>query len=124
MTGVQTCALPIFNGAPYDDPFYYFYRLGSYNNLKSAEERKIPVSDGKMTATQTANERYKIAILDYMENENRELTLTDIMEACPEVSALSNQRVAACLRQMVEAGTIIRTEHERKAYFTVAEKED
>ncbi len=112
------------DGAPFGDSFYYFYRLGSYNNLKSAEERKMPVTDGKMTVVQRENETYKMVILDYMEAENRELTLTDIMEGCPEASALSNQRVAALLRQMVEAGTVNRTEHERKAYFTVAEKED
>lgn len=118
-----TQRVPI-SGAPYDDPFYYFYRLGSYNNLKSAKERKPPVSDGKMTSTQLANETYKSVILDYMESENRELTLADIMAGCPDASALSNQRVSALLRQMIEDGTLIRTEHERKAYFTVAEKED
>ena len=112
------------NGASYDDPFYYFYRLGSYNNLKSSEERKMPVSDDKMTATQRANEAYKIAILDYMESENRELTMEDIMAGCPEASALSNQRVSAILRLMTQDGTLVRTEHMRKAYFAVAEKED
>ena len=112
------------DGAEHDDPFYYFYRLGSYNNLKSAEERKIPQSNERMTATQTANEKYKLDILDSMERENRELTIEDIMSVCPEVSALSNQRVSAIVRQMVMDGTLIRTEHARKAYFSVAEKED
>lgn len=111
-------------GAPYDDPFYYFYRLGSYNNLKSAEERKIPETGERMTVTQSVNEKYKLDILDYVERENRELTIEEIMSVCPKVSGLSNQRVSAIVRQMVMDGTMIRSEHARKAYFSVVEKED
>lgn len=111
-------------GALYDDPFYYFYRLGSYNNLKSAEERKIPETVERMSATQSVNEKYKLDILDCMERENRELTIEEIMSVCPEVSGLSNQRVSAIVRQMVMDGTLLRSEHARKAYFSVAEKED
>jgi hypothetical protein len=33
---------------------------------------------------------------------------------------MTNQRVSALLRQMVDAGTIVRTEEKRKAYFQLA----
>ena len=77
-------------------------------------------AERKPTATQTANEGYKSAILSAMES-GKGYTITDLLKAVPEIAELTNQRVSAIVRQMVEAGEVSREEIKRKAYFTKVE---
>ena len=42
------------------------------------------------------------------------------MKGCAEVSALTNQRVSAIVRQLKEDGIVTRVEIKRKAYFSLA----
>ncbi len=74
----------------------------------------------KPTAQQTANEAMKIAIAEGM-TPNRLYTITELVKEIPECADLTNQKVSALVRQMVEAGTLVRTEDKRKAYFSIAE---
>lgn len=74
-------------------------------------------AERKPTATQTANEGYKVAILDAMES-GKSYTVTDLMKSVDAIADLSNQRVSAIVRQMVESGSVTREEIKRKAYFT------
>ena len=73
-------------------------------------------ADKKPTAQQVANDGIKQAILDGME-DGRLYTITDIQKNIPACADLSNQRVSALVRQMVDV-TIKRTEDKRKAYFS------
>ena len=73
----------------------------------------------KPTATQVANEKIKTAILDNLD-KGAKYTITDIMKLVPECADLTNQKVSAIVRQMVDDGTMIRIEDKRKAYFTIA----
>ena len=77
-------------------------------------------AEKKPTAQQTANEGIKSAIVDGMES-GKAYTITDIIKSVPACADLTNQRVSALMRQMVESGAVIRTEDKRKAYFTKAE---
>ena len=74
-------------------------------------------AERKPTATQTANEGYKVAILEAMEC-GKGYTITDLMKSVEAIAELSNQRVSAIVRQMVESGDVSREEIKRKAYFT------
>ena len=74
-------------------------------------------AERKPTATQTANAGYKIAILDGME-DGMQYTITDLTKTISAIADLSNQRVSAIVRQMVESGEVTRTEIKRKAYFS------
>ena len=76
-------------------------------------------ADKKPTAQQTANAGIQTAILENME-VNRLYTITDIIKTVPECADLTNQRVSALVRQLVDAGKVIRTEDKRKAYFSLA----
>ena len=77
-------------------------------------------AEKKPTAQQTANESIKTAIVDGMES-GKAYTITDIIKSVPECAELTNQRVSALMRQLVEAKAVIRTEDKRKAYFTLAD---
>ena len=88
--------------------------------LKASIEKKNS-AERKPTATQTANEGYKEAILDALE-VGKGYTITDLIKGVPALSDLTNQRVSAIVRQMVEAGTLKREEIKRKAYFSLADE--
>ena len=76
-------------------------------------------TDKKPTAQQTANEGIKAAILDNMV-EGVRYTITDLIKSVPECADLTNQRVSALMRQLIEAKLIVRIEDKRKAYFSLA----
>ena len=76
-------------------------------------------AEKKPTAQQTANAGIQTAILENME-VNRLYTITEIIKSVPECADLTNQRVSALIRQLVDAGKVVRTEDKRKAYFSLA----
>ena len=76
-------------------------------------------ADKKPTAQQVANDGIKTAILEAME-DNRLYTITEIQKSVDECAELSNQRVSALMRQLKDAGLVVRTEDKRKAYFSKA----
>ena len=73
----------------------------------------------KPTAQQTANDAIKVAILDNMA-EGARYTITDLIKTVPECADLTNQRVSALVRQLVDDKQVVRTEDKRKAYFSLA----
>ena len=75
-------------------------------------------AEKKPTAQQTANEAIKVAIVEGMER-NRVYTVTEVIKSVPACADMTNQRVSALLRQLVEAGKVKRTEDKRKAYFQI-----
>ena len=74
-------------------------------------------AEKKPTAQQTANEGIKTDILNGMES-GKAYTITDLIKSVPACADLTNQRVSALMRQLVENGAVVRTEDKRKAYFT------
>ena len=72
----------------------------------------------KPTATQVANEGIKQEILDGMV-ENRLYTITEMMKEIPACGELTNQKISALLKQMVEAENpaIKKIVDKRKTYF-------
>ena len=75
-------------------------------------------AERKPTATQKENVAYADAIVTYLKDTGKSLTISDIIKEVAEVSELTNQRVSAIVRQLKDAGTLIRTEEKRKAYFS------
>lgn len=80
---------------------------------------KKNAAEKKPTAVQVANEGIKAEIVEAM-TAGTLYTVTDIQKSVPACAELSNQRVSALLRQLVEAGQVVRTEDKRKAYFSLA----
>ena len=76
-------------------------------------------SEKKPTAVQVANEGIKEAILEGME-VNRLYTITELQKNISACADLSNQRISALVRQLKDEGKVVRTEDNRKAYFSLA----
>ena len=85
------------------------------NELKLLDKKNS--GERKPTAQQKANETLKEAILKNIKS-NVQYTITAIIKTVPECAELTNQKVSAVVRQMVEKGSLIRTEEKGKAYFT------
>lgn len=83
--------------------------------LKASLEKKSH-SKHKPTANQTANAGYKEVILAGME-DGKSYTITDLNKNIDGLSELSNQKISALVRQLVESGKVIREQVKRKAYF-------
>lgn len=85
----------------------------------SLEKRSSGSATRKPTKTQVANEGFKAVIVENME-PGRLYTVTELAKEMPFGEDLSSQRVSALVRQLKEAGAVVRTEEKRKAYFSLA----
>ena len=73
----------------------------------------------KATKTQQENVEIKAEIKSVLTSEGA--TVTEIQAKSAVLSELSNQRVSALLRQMIEAGEVVKTTDKKKSYFALAE---
>lgn len=76
----------------------------------------------KATATQKENVGIKQVILEVLSTKSG--TVTDLMKANAELSALSNQKISALMRQLVESGEVVKTVDKKKSIFSLAKVED
>lgn len=72
----------------------------------------------KATKTQEENVGIKAEILNVLTADGA--TVSDIQTKSDVLSALSNQRVSALLRQLVESGQVVKTVDKKKSYFSLA----
>jgi len=78
--------------------------------VKKAENKKA-------TARQNENESVKDIILAVLTTEGA--TVTDIQKRDETLGAMSNQRVSALLRQLVEDGKVVKTTDKKKSFFAL-----
>lgn len=76
----------------------------------------------KATKTQEENVGIKATILEVLATIGSG-TVTDIQNGNAELSALSNQKVSALVRQLVESGKVVKTVEKKKSIFSLAESE-
>ena len=76
----------------------------------------------KATKTQEQNVGIKATILKVLATIGSG-TVTDIQNGNEELSALSNQKVSALVRQLVESGEVVKTTDKKKSIFSLAENE-
>ena len=74
-------------------------------------------AEKKPTAQQEANKALKEIILDNLTEEG--ITITDLQKKVDELAELSNQRVSALMRQLVNDNLVVKTEDKRKSYFSL-----
>ena len=76
----------------------------------------------KATKTQEQNKDIKATILKVLATIGSG-TVTDIQNGNEELSTLSNQKVSALVRQLVESGEVVKTTDKKKSIFSLAESE-
>lgn len=73
----------------------------------------------KSTKTQVENVGIKEVILEVLANGSA-MTITEMQRVNAELGALSNQKVSALVRQLVENGSVTKTVDKKKSYFSLA----
>lgn len=86
--------------------------------IKASFEKKS--ENRKPTATQKENEGVKEAILAVLNEAEGGLTVTEIQAKDETLGAVSNQKVSALLRQLIEANKVEKYTEKKKSYFKVA----
>ena len=76
----------------------------------------------KATKTQEQNIGIKATILKVLATIGSG-TVTDIQNGNEELSTLSNQKVSALVRQLVESGEVVKTVDKKKSIFSLAKSE-
>lgn len=76
----------------------------------------------KPTAKQVENEEFKVTIADILALSAEPKTVTEII-ATGRLGDISNQRVSAILKQMVDAGTVVKTMDKKRALFSLPDAE-
>lgn len=76
-------------------------------------------ADKKPTAQQEANAVIKTAVLEVL-GDGKKRTVSDLLKEVPGLpDTMTNQRMSALVRQMVDAGQVVRSEDKRKAFFAI-----
>lgn len=77
-------------------------------------------SGRKPTAKQQENEVFMADIMAFFENTEIDemFNISEIQAQVSEVSKLSNQRMSALMKQLVDSGQLVKTYEKRKAYFS------
>ena len=70
----------------------------------------------KPTSTQVENEKIKVVIVDYLSTVES-ATIGDITKGA-NLEEISNQKMSALLKQLVDSGEVAKTYEKRKAYFS------
>ena len=81
-------------------------------------ERKS--SNSGQTKTQKENEILKEKIVETLKELNKFSTITEIQEKNAELADLSNQKMSALLKQLVDSKTVDKVIEKKKAYFSIA----
>lgn len=95
------------------NPIYKEYLEG---RLEALEKKSS--SAKKPTATQLANEGIKADILEHLTDKG--VTITVMQKSIPCCADLTNQKISALLKQLVDAGSVVKYSEGRTTYFKKA----
>ena len=98
------------------NPIYVAYLENELALLDKKAQNK------KATKTQEQNVGIKATILKVLATIGSG-TVTDIQNGNEELSTLSNQKVSALVRQLVESGDVVKTTDKKKSIFSLAKSE-
>lgn len=76
-------------------------------------------SKSSQTKTQKENETIKEVIVATLTELGKYASITEIQNANAELSELSNQKISALLKQLVDGGIVKKQIEKKKAYFSV-----
>ena len=91
------------------------------NNELDLLARKNNSDNKKPSEKDIANQGLKTAILEFATASGEQHTVTDFIKNVPACAGLSQQKISAMVRQMVEDGNLEKVIVKRVSYFRVPE---
>ena len=95
--------------------------VGFINNELDLLARKNNSDNKKPTEKDIANKELKTAILEFATAGGEQYTVTDFIKNVPACAGLSQQKISAMVRQMVEDGNLEKVIVKRVSYFRIPE---
>lgn len=89
------------------------------HEIELLENKKANVR--KPTSNQLENETFKKEIVNFLETNEGKFTITEMCEKVSCLKDISNQRVSAIMKQLVDSGNVLKEYEKRKAYFSIGE---
>ena len=89
--------------------------LAKLEKIKESYAKKS--ASKKPTATQEANEALKEVVLSVLTTEGA--TVSEILKKDEAFADISNQKMSALLKQLVDAGKVVKTIDKKKALFSL-----
>ena len=89
------------------------------HEIELLENKKSSVR--KPTVNQVENNGFMNEIVEILGKADAPMMIADIQaSASGELATISNQRISAILKKLVDNGTVVKTYDKRKAYFSLA----
>ena len=81
--------------------------------------KKANSKSKKEKANDAENVRLSDLILEVLLNSENALTISEIMAKNDDLGALSNQKVSALMKKLVDGGQVVKTVNKGRSYFSV-----
>lgn len=78
-------------------------------------------ASGTKTAKQKENDELVEKLYDFLKEVGRPMTISEIQAENEVFGALSNQRVSALMKKLVDPKRVTKTQDKKKSYFSVNE---
>lgn len=78
-------------------------------------------ASGAKTANQKANDELVEKLYKVLAEIGRPVTISELQKENEEFGAMSNQKVSALMKKLVDADRVIKTPDKKKSYFSIAE---
>lgn len=86
-------------------------------------------ASGTQTKTQEENKKIAEMLINELAKAGTPMTITDLMNTSEVIKSyvlengntLTNQKISAIFKQLVEAGTLVKVTEKKKSYFSVAD---
>lgn len=89
------------------------------SDMKQTLENKRSTPSKADKARAEENENICSIILDVLTATGKPMTISEIQNGNKALADLSNQKMSALLRKLVDNGTVVRTTEKKKTYFSV-----
>ena len=78
-------------------------------------------ASGAKTANQKANDELVEKLYKVLAEIGRPVTISELQKENEEFGAMSNQKVSALMKKLVDADRVVKTPDKKKSYFSIAE---
>lgn len=89
------------------------------HELELLAKKNATKSEKKLAPAQEANETTKGAIVDYLTENGKPMTITQMIKEIPACAGMTNQKVSALVRQLYTSMVVLREEVKGVAYFSI-----
>lgn len=94
--------------------------LAKLEDMKTALENKRSTPTKAEKEKSAENDKTMNTIVDILTEVGKPMTISEMQSASPELAELTNQKISALMRKLVDKGIVARTVEKKKTYFSLA----